>query len=155
MQHIHTYELPSNSEPRTCFRTFVPTPSYLRSDTPSYHTMRGLALHHDLQFVPTYSPHLNPIEYCFHNWKTEIKHVDQLQDGRTLQQQIDDTRTVITDVLVSHILVHVFQLYAWCIQMKPLEEFQPIGHRVGRRALEGDLQRAVIAAEAEEEEKKE
>ena len=48
----------------------------------------GQAIQHIIQRLPTYSPHLNPIECRFHNWKTEIKHIDQLHDHRTLQQQV-------------------------------------------------------------------
>ena len=109
------------------------------------------AVQHDMEFLPTYSPHLNPIEYCFHNWKTEIKHVDQLHDRRRLQEQIDDTRTCITAQLVTRILDHVFQYYAHCIQEKPLEDFKPIGCRVLRRRQEEARQRQ----DREEEEKKE
>jgi len=97
-----------------------------------------------------YSPHHNPIEYCFHNWKNEIKHVDQLHDK--LQQQVEDTRTVVTDQLVTNILEHVYQLYTHCIQELPLEDFKPIGHRVVRRQDEAALQREVVAAGAEEKE---
>ena len=113
--------------------------------------MAGQAIQHDIERLPVYSPHLNPIEYCFHNWKNEIKHVDQLHDRRTLQQQIEDTRTVVTDHLVTRILEHVYQLYSHCIQGLPLEEFKSIGHRVARAQEEAALQRAVIAAGAQEE----
>ena len=118
---------------------------------PVQDTMAGQSIQHTIERLPTYSPHLNPIEYCFHNWKNEIKHVDQLHDRRTLQQQVDECRTVITDHLVTRILEHVYQLYAHCILEKPLEEFKPIGHRVARAQEEAALQRAVIAAAAEEE----
>ena len=99
------------------------------------------AIQHHLELLPTYSPHLNPIEYCFHNWKTEIKHIDQLHDRRPLREQVDDTRTVITPHLVSRILDHVFQYYAHCIQELPLEDFKPIGHRVLRGQQEAERQR--------------
>ena len=112
--------------------------------------MAAQTVQHDIERLPVYSPHLNPIEYCFHNWKNEIKHVDQLVDKRTLQQQVVDSRTVITDHLVTRILEHVYQLYSHCIQSIPLEEFKPIGHRVARAQEEAALQRAVIAAGAEE-----
>ena len=115
--------------------------------------MDGLAIQHTIERLPEYSPHLNPIEYCFHNWKTQIKHIDQLHDRRTLQEQVDDARTAVTDHLVSRILEHVYQLYAHCIQELPLEEFKPIGHRVARARDEAELQRAVIRAGAMEEEK--
>jgi len=113
--------------------------------------MRGQSIQHEIEFLPTYSPHLNPIEYCFHNWKTEIKHIDQLTDSRTLQQQIDDTRTCITDHLVARILDHVYQYYTHCIQRKPLEEFKPIGHRILRARQEAERQ----GQNDEEDEKKE
>ena len=117
--------------------------------------IRGQAIHHELEFLPVYSPHLNPIEYPFHNWKNEIKHIDQPTDRRSLQQQIEDTRTVVTDELITHVLEHVYQLYAHCIQDLPLEEFKPIGHRVARRQQEAALQRRVIVLGTEEKEEKE
>ena len=117
--------------------------------------MRALPIHHDIKRLPTYSPHLNPIEYCFHNWKNGIKRIDQLHDNRTLEQQVRDARLVITAHLVSRILDHVFQLYSHCIQELPLEDFKPIGHRVARAQQEAALQRAVIAAGADEKEEKE
>ena len=113
--------------------------------------LRAQAVQHEMLFLPTYSPHLNPIEYCFHNWKTEIKHVDQLHDRRRLQEQVDDTRTCITPHLVTRILDHVYQYYTHCTQGKPLEEFKPIGNRVQRARQEADRQRQ----EREEDEQKE
>jgi transposase len=118
-------------------------------------TMAGQAIQHTVERLPVCPPHLNPIEYCFHNWKTEIKHVDQLHDRRPLLRQVEDTRTVVTDHLVGRILDHVYQLYAHCIQELPLEDVVPIGHRVARAQDEAALQRAVIAAGAEEKEVKE
>ena len=103
------------------------------------------------RFLPTYSPHLNPIEYCFHNWKTEIKHVDQLHDRRGLREQLDDTRTCITAHLVTRILDHVYQYYTHCLQGLPLEDFKPIGCRVLRARQEAERQRQ----DREEDEKKE
>jgi hypothetical protein len=120
--------------------------------------LSGQAIHHTMERLPKYSPHLNPIEYCFHNWKSEIKLIDQVVDRRSLRQQVEDTRTCITSHLVARILDHVYQLYAHCIEMKPLDEFKPIGHRVARSQVEAQLQRNVIAAGAvqlEEEEHKE
>jgi hypothetical protein len=46
----------------------------------------------------------------------------------------------------------VYQLYSHCIQELPLEEFKSIGHRVARAQDEAALQRAVVAADAEEKE---
>lgn len=108
-------------------------------------------IQHQLSFLPTYSPHLNPIEYCFHNWKTEIKHIDQLHDRRPLKQQVDETRTVITPHLVSRILDHVYQYYTLCIQELPLEDFKPLPHRVQRAHQEAER----LRQEREEDEKKE
>ena len=117
--------------------------------------MAGLELHHDIERLPVYSPHLNPIEYCFHNWKTELKHIDQIKDTRTLQTQIEDTRVHITAELVANITTHVYRLYAHCMEDRPLEEFQPIGHRVARAQQEAARQREVIRLCAEDEEEEE
>ena len=113
--------------------------------------LRAQAIQHDVEFLPTYSPHLNPIEYCFHNWKTEIKHVDQLHDRRGLREQVDETRICITAHLVTRILDHVYQYYTHCIQGLPLEDFKPIGCRVLRAQQEAERQRR----DREEDEKKE
>ena len=113
--------------------------------------LRAQPIQHDIEFLPTYSPHLNPIEYCFHNWKTEIKHVDQLHDRRGLREQLDDTRTCITAHLVTRILDHVYQYYTHCLQGLPLEDFKPIGCRVLRARQEAERQRQ----DREEDEKKE
>ena len=117
--------------------------------------MAGLELHHDIERLPVYSPHLNPIEYCFHNWKTEMKDITQISDRRTLTQQIEDTRACVTPQLVKNILTHVYQLYAQCMDRKPLEVFKPIGHRVARTGQEAAMQREVIRLAARAEEKKE
>ena len=113
--------------------------------------LRAQALQHTLEFLPTYSPHLNPIEYCFYNWESAIKHIDQLHDRRPLSQQVDETRTVITADLVTNILDHVFQYYTHCTQELPLEDFKPLGHRVQRAQQEAERQRR----DREEDEKKE
>ena len=66
---------------------------------------------HVLKKIPSYSPHLNPIEYCFHSWKTAIKREDQVTTSITLQQQIDNAAALITDKLVSRCLDHVYRYY--------------------------------------------
>jgi hypothetical protein len=117
--------------------------------------LRGQSIQHHVDFLPVYSPHLNPIEYCFHNWKTEMKHIDQLHDHRTLQEQLDETRACITPHLVTRILDHVYQYYTHCIARLPLAEFKPIGHRVLRARLEAEAERKDEVEEDEEDEKKE
>ena len=112
--------------------------------------MDALDTQHQIERLPVYSPHLNPIEYCFHNWKTELKHIDQVHDTRNLQEQVDETRIHITAELVSNITTHVYKLYAHCMEDLPLEEFKPIGHRVARARDEAALQRDVIRAGSEE-----
>ena len=67
--------------------------------------------------------------------------MDQLHDGRSLREQLDDTRICITAHLVSRILDHVYQYYAHCIQGQPLEEFKPLGHRVLRAQQEAERER--------------
>ena len=132
-------------------RRFVVDNVYVHFVPKVYDVLAAQSVQHTLQRLPTYSPHLNPIEYCFHNWKTEIRHINQLTDRRSLIQQVDDTRTCIDAHLVTRILDHVYQLYMHCIEKKPLEEFKPIGHRTARSQVEAQLQRDVIAAGAEEE----
>ena len=112
--------------------------------------MDALETQPQIERLPVYSPHLHPIEYCFHNWKTELKHIDQVHDTRNLQEQVDETRIHITAELVSNITTHVYQLYAHCMEDLPLEDFKPIGHRVARARDEAALQRDVIRAGSEQ-----
>ena len=79
--------------------------------------------------------------------------MDQLHDGRTLQQQIDDTRTVVTDGLVTRILEHCINCTAGAFKASRWRSSRPIGHRVWRRQQEAEAQRALIAGVAGEEEK--
>lgn len=116
--------------------------------------LRGQRIQHEIKWLPTYSPHLNPIEYVFHVWKTQIKHIDQLHTDKTLLQQIDEARVVITDTLVDRCLDHVFQYYSHCMQGLPLEEFVPLGKRSQRKRLEEEAKQRE-QKEQEEEEKNE
>jgi len=110
--------------------------------------LRGAAIHQDVEeYLPIKSPHLNLIEYCFNNWKTEIKHIDQLHEQRILQAQIDDTRTCINEHVVTRILGHVYLLITHCVQLKPLEEFKPLGHRVHRAQIGAERHRQSIQQE--------
>ena len=93
--------------------------------------LRGLPIRHELKFLPVYSPHLNPIEYCFSLWKSEIKRVDQITTTQSLQQQIDTAARLITPTYVARCLDHVYEYYARCIEGKPLEAFRPLD-RFGR-----------------------
>jgi len=80
---------------------------------------------HHIKRIPSYSPHLNPIEYAFHVWKNAIKQVDQVTTTIPLQRQIDDAAPLITDHLITRCLDHVYRYYLHCIQGKALEEFDP------------------------------
>ena len=82
-------------------------------------------IRHYLKVLPPYSPHVNAIEYCFHVWKTEIKHTDQTR-APDIAAQIDKAATRITGQLVTRCLDHVFRYYAHCIDRKPLGAFEPI-----------------------------
>ena len=90
---------------------------------PVHDVLLGSRLHHDIQRLPAYSPHLNPIEYVFSMWKARIKATDQLTASQTLQEQIDTASTFITPHLVSRCLDHVYKYYLHCIQEKALEDF--------------------------------
>ena len=85
--------------------------------------LRANRIEHRIKRIPSYSPHLNPIEYAFAIWKNAIKRVDQLTTAITLQQQIDNAAPLITDQLISRCLDHVYRYYVHCIQRKPLEKF--------------------------------
>ena len=87
--------------------------------------LRAGRVEHRVKRIPSYSPHLNPIEYAFHVWKNAIKKVDQVTTLVPLQQQLDNAAPLITDHLISRCLDHVYRYYIHCIQGKPLEVFDP------------------------------
>ena len=95
----------------------------------------GLRIRHEFKYLPVYSPHLNPIEYCFHLWKSEIKRNDQITIQQDLQQQIDHAAQLITPLFVSRCLDHVYQYYTHCIEGKPLETFRPLDKSGRPKAL--------------------
>ena len=86
--------------------------------------LQGQRIQHEIKLLPPYSPHLNPIEYCFHLWKTEIKNTPQTQSSN-LREQVDRAAAKITPAVVSSCLDHVYQYYVHCITAKPLQEFVP------------------------------
>lgn len=86
--------------------------------------LQGQRIHHEIKLLPPYSPHLNPIEYCFHLWKTDIKNTPQTQSSN-LREQVDRAAAKITPAVVSSCLDHVYQYYVHCINKKLLEDFVP------------------------------
>ena len=102
--------------------------------------LRAGAVEHRIKRIPSYSPHLNPIEYCFKIWKDAIKKIDQTTTAVGLQRQIDDAAPLVTDHLVTRCLDHVYRYYVHCMQRLPLEEFDP-------RELDGDV---VMGSDAED-----
>ena len=87
--------------------------------------LRAGAVEHRIKRVPSYSPQLNPIEYCFKIWKDAIKGVDQTTTTVSLQRQIDDAAPLITDRLVARCLDHVYRYYVHCRLRLPLDKFDP------------------------------
>ena len=75
--------------------------------------------------IPSYSPHLNPIEYCFKKWKNAIKNIDQITTAFGLQRQIEDAAPLVADRLVARCLDHVYRYYVHCRQRLPLDKFDP------------------------------
>jgi transposase len=87
--------------------------------------LRAGRVEHHIKRIPSYSPHLNPIEYVFSVWKAGIKREDQTTTSITLQQQIDQAAPLVTDHLVSRCLDHVYRYYIHCMKSLPLEDFDP------------------------------
>jgi transposase len=87
--------------------------------------LRAGAVEHRIKRIPSYSPHLNPIEYAFAIWKGAIKKTDQTTINVGLQRQIEDAAPLITDHLITRSLDHVYRYYVHCIQRLPLEKFDP------------------------------
>ena len=74
--------------------------------------------------TPPWTPHLNPIEYCIHVWKGEIKRAHKTTTA-SLRLQIDTASRNITAALVDNCLNHVFKYYSKCIAMEDLIQFDP------------------------------
>ena len=72
-----------------------------------------------LKFLPTYSPPLNPIEYCFSVWKNDSKYIN-MTTIKQVYDAIDAGAEKITDRLVRkeyrHVVTKVFQ------QVKNMED---------------------------------
>jgi len=80
---------------------------------------------HQMKGFPSWSPHLNPIEYCFNIWKGQIKR-EIKTNATTLREQIAEASKAITPRYVERCLDHVYKYYTGCIQMKDLDNFEPL-----------------------------
>ena len=87
--------------------------------------LHASAVEHHIKRIPSYSPHLNPIEYCLKMWKDTIKKIDQTTTAFGLQRQIEDAAPLVTDRLVARCLDHVYRYYVHCRQRLPLDKFYP------------------------------
>ena len=93
---------------------------------PVHDVLLGSRVAHEIKKLPAYSPHLNAIEYVFSVWKAAIKRTNQVTATETLEQQVEKASKLVTDRLVTRCLDHVYQYYAHCMMMKPLEDFDPL-----------------------------
>jgi hypothetical protein len=85
----------------------------------------GQRIQHEMKRLPPYSPHLNPIEYCFSRWKQHIKR-ERKTDTETLRTQINTASKLITPEYVSNCLDRVYKYYPLCIRMEDLTQFKPV-----------------------------
>lgn len=85
----------------------------------------GQRIHHEMKRLPPWSPHLNPIEYCFAAWKQQIK-TQVKTDTVTLGRQIEEASKAITADYVGRCLDHVYKYYPSCINMEDLTQFRPV-----------------------------
>jgi hypothetical protein len=90
-----------------------------------YSTLEGNNIHHTLELLPPYSPHLNSIEYVFSRWKKGME--EELRDHpySNLPKLVEDLRVRITPEYVMRCTEHVYRWYAWCMEGRPLEDPLP------------------------------
>ncbi len=82
--------------------------------------------HHTLLGLPSYSPHLNAIEYCFNKWKAPIKQRPDPSMRRpftTLHEAIDTHAALITPQMVDSCCDHVSKVAIACSLGRPLTRF--------------------------------
>ena len=63
--------------------------------------MDAARVRHRIVRIPSYSPHLNPIEYAFSVWKSPIKRLDPTTTSILIMKQVEDAAALITDTLIS------------------------------------------------------
>ena len=76
---------------------------------------------HDLQYLPPYSPQLNPIEYLFHEWKGFVR-AQHPTDQASLLRMIDDAQISIPERHFQNYFNHIIKLLPDCAQMKDLTD---------------------------------
>ena len=83
--------------------------------------MDAAQVRHRMVRIPSYSPHLNPIEYASSVWKSPIKRLDQTTTSILIMKQVEDAAALITDTLISRCTDHVSRYYLHCMRGLPLE----------------------------------
>ena len=82
-------------------------------------------IHHQLKFLPPYSPQLNPIEIMFSSWKAAIKNIEMNRDvmDADLKRYIEEaSATVKSETKAKGWYSHVMKYYTKCALGEPLDE---------------------------------
>jgi transposase len=82
-------------------------------------------IHHQLKFLPPYSPQLNPIELLFSAWKAEVKNIESSSDveNANLIKYIEAASVKVKDATKAKGRYdHVMRYYVLCAAGEPLDE---------------------------------
>jgi transposase len=74
---------------------------------------------HELQFLPPWSPELNPIEYIFGKWKMDYR-IHYPATEQQVDPAIQESAKSITPAQCKHCFEHTQSLYATCVAMEDL-----------------------------------
>ena len=82
----------------------------------------GHRMQHKLQFLPRYSPQLNPIELMFNQWKQYVKlRLNEASERIGLLSLIEEAANTITPSHCLHYYENVNRYYSDCLQGKELK----------------------------------
>ncbi len=88
--------------------------------------IEGQHIHHQLKFLPPYSPQLNPIELMFSSWKAALKNIEVSrinEEHKNLLNLIEEASTSVKDAnKAAGWYRHVTRHYIHCAASKPLDE---------------------------------
>ena len=87
--------------------------------------IEGQRIHHQLKFLPPYSPQLNPIELMFSSWKAAIKDIEinrDVQQANLLKYVEEASASVKDETKAKGWYRHVMRYYILCAEGEPLDD---------------------------------
>jgi transposase len=87
--------------------------------------IEGQQIHHQLKFLPTYSPQLNPIELMFSAWKAEFKNVESSSDvenANLIRYMEESSAAVKSEEKAKGWYAHVMKFLIRCASGEALDE---------------------------------